>query len=37
MQKGQSMTAFLYAVLSVAAGLLLCRLGMWMAGYTGAA
>jgi CrcB protein len=32
MQKGQSMTAFVYAVLSVAGGLLLCRLGIWLSG-----
>ncbi len=32
MQKGQMTTAFLYTGLSVAAGLLLCRVGMWLTG-----
>lgn len=32
MQKGQSMIAFTYTILSIAIGLLLCRLGIWLAG-----
>ncbi len=31
MQKGQSITAFVYMAASLLAGLLLCRLGMWLA------
>ncbi len=32
MQKGQSVTAIIYIGLSVIVGLLLCRLGIWLAG-----
>jgi CrcB protein len=32
MQKGQSATALIYTVLSIVVGLLLCRVGMWVAG-----
>jgi len=32
MQKGQSVTAIIYVGLSVIVGLLLCRLGIWLAG-----
>ncbi len=31
MQKGQSVAAIVYSVLSVACGLLVCRLGLWIA------
>jgi CrcB protein len=32
MQKGQSVTAIIYTGLSVVVGLLLCRVGIWLAG-----
>ena len=32
MQKGQSVTAIIYTGLSVIIGLLLCRVGIWLAG-----
>ena len=32
MQKGQSVTAIIYTALSVVIGLLLCRVGIWIAG-----